>query len=88
MYELRHRIAQFKQGEQQLAIYYSTVRKMWDKLEHYTTYRPACVKDTTEYKKHVENIQIFEFLAGQNPEHEQVRVLILGKGPLPSLNEV
>lgn len=51
-------------------------------------YRPTCVLDTIEYKKHVESIQIFEFLAGLNPEYEQVRVLFLGKNPLPSLNDV
>lgn len=42
----------------------------------------------TQYQKHIENIQIFEFLAGLNPEYEQVRVFILGIDPLLSLNEV
>lgn len=61
---------------------------MWDKLEHYTTFRFAYVKDTIEYKKHVKNIHIFEFLVGLNSKYEQVRALILGKDPLLSLNEV
>lgn len=46
------------------------------------------MKDAIEYKKHVENIQIFELLAILNPKHKQVRALILGNDPLPSLNEV
>lgn len=45
---------------------------MWDELDHYTTYRPTCVLDTIEYKKHVESIKIFEFLAGLNPKYEHV----------------
>lgn len=61
---------------------------MWDELEHYTTYRPACVKDTIEYKKHVESIQIFEFFASLNSGYEQMQVLFLGNDLLPSLNEV
>lgn len=61
---------------------------MWDELEHYTTYHPTCVKDTTEYKKHVENIQILKFLVRLNPKYEQVRALILGNKSLLSLNEV
>lgn len=69
-------------------MYYSSLWKMWDGLDHYTTYRPACVKDTTEYMKHVESVQNFEFLVGLNPEYEQIQVLLLGKDPLPSLNEV
>lgn len=56
VYELRQRIAQSKQENQPLAIYYSFLRKMWDELDHYTTYCPACVKDTIEYKKQVESI--------------------------------
>lgn len=72
VYELRQRIAQFKQGDQPLAIYYVALRKLWEELDHYTTYRPSCVKDATAYKKHVEKIQVFEFLAGLNPKYEQV----------------
>lgn len=41
-----------------------------------------------EYQKHVENIQILEFLASLNYEFEQVQGLILAKDPSPSLNEV
>lgn len=51
-------------------MYYSCLRKMWDELDHYTTYCLACVKDTIEYKKHVESIQIFEFLVGLNLEYK------------------
>lgn len=61
---------------------------MWDDLDHYTTYCPTYMLDTIEYKKHVESIQIFEFLAGLNSEYEHVQVLLLGKHSLPSLNEV
>ena len=38
--------------------------------------------------KHVERERIFEFLAGLNMEFDQVRVQILGKESMPSLNEV
>ena len=51
-------------------MYYSSLRKIWDELDHYTIYRLVFVKDTTEYKKHVESIQIFEFLVGLNLEYE------------------
>lgn len=61
---------------------------MWDVLDHYTIYRPAYVKDDTKYKKHMESIQIFEFLAGLNLEYKEVRVLILRKDPLSTLDEV
>lgn len=63
------------------------MRKLWEKLDHYTN-RPSCTKDATTYKKHVEEIHVFEFLAGLNLEYEQVRVLILNMHLPPSLDEV
>lgn len=71
-----------------MAVYYSKLRKMWEELDHYTTYRPSCVTDSTAYKTHVEEIQIFEFLASLNPEYEQVRVQILNMNLSTFLNEV
>lgn len=50
-------------------------------------YHPSCVRGTGVYKKHVEEIQIFEFLASLNWEYEQVQVQILGKEPLPFLSD-
>lgn len=50
-------------------MYNSSIRKMWEELEHYTIYHP-CVKDATAYKKHVEEIHVFEFLVGLNSEYE------------------
>lgn len=61
---------------------------MWDELDHYTMYHPTCGPDIIEYKKHVESIQVFEFLVGLNSEYEHVQVLLLGKDLLSSLNEV
>lgn len=49
VYELCQRISQFKQNGQPLTLYYASLRKIWDELEHYITYRPTCVKDTIEY---------------------------------------
>lgn len=66
-YELRQRIAHFKQGDQPLALYYSSLWKLRKELEHYTT---------ATYKKHVEEIQVSEFLAGLNSNYKQVRVQI------------
>lgn len=41
-------------SEQSLALYDSSLRKLWDELEHYNFYCPSCVRDTATYK-HVED---------------------------------
>lgn len=71
VYDLWQRIAQFRQGDQTLAIYYS-----------------SCVTDAAAYKKHVEEIHIFELLTGLNSKYEQIRVQILNMNLSTSLNEV
>ena len=46
------------------------------------------VDDTQTFLNFVESSKIFEFLVGLNAEFDPVRVQILSKERLPSLNEV
>ena len=46
-----------------------------------------CSEDAALLKRFVEKDRIYDFLAGLNMEFEAVRVPILGKEDLPSLNE-
>lgn len=57
-------------------------------MDHFLIFRPKCKDDIIVYAKHVEELCIYELLARLNPEYEQLRVNILGKDPLPPLNEV
>jgi len=47
-----------------------------------------CSDDAVILKNYVERERIFEFLAGLNIEFDRMRVQILGKESLPSLNKV
>lgn len=60
---------------------------MWEELDHYETYKPICRANVVMYKNKMERNRIFEFLAGMNEEFELVRVNILSRGTLLSLNE-
>ena len=44
-------------------------------------------KDATIYQEFIDKERLFDFLASLNGEFDQVRVQILGRDPLPSLNE-
>lgn len=61
---------------------------MWDELAHYTTNHPSCSQDAKAYQNHVEEIQALEFLAGLNPDYEQIRVQVFNMGYPLTLNEV
>lgn len=57
-------------------------------MDHYLIFKSKCKEDITTYTRYVEDFQIYEFLVGLNSEYEELRVNIIGKDPLPSLNEV
>ena len=47
-----------------------------------------CSEDATLHKRFVEKKRTYDFLASLNMEFEAIRVQILGKEDIPSLNEV
>lgn len=61
---------------------------MWEELEYYTSYCPSYTQDAIVYKKHVEEIQVFEFLTGLNLDYKQIRVQILNMAIPFTLNEL
>lgn len=54
VYDLQQKIAQLKQGDQPPGIYYASLQKLWEELDQYSSFRPACTKDVSAHKKHVE----------------------------------
>ena len=56
-------------------------------MDHYQCIKITCSEDAVLLKRFVEKGRIYEFLAGLNIEFDAVRVQILGKEDLPSLNE-
>ena len=48
----------------------------------------VCKEDVDTLNQFVERDRIVEFLAGLNPEFDQVRIQVLGRDKLPTLNEV
>ena len=57
-------------------------------LDHYQDIRMKCSEDAATLAIIFERDRVVEFLACLNAEFDQVRVQILGKEKLPSLNEV
>jgi len=64
------------------------MKSFWLELDYYQDFKMQCSDDAVILKNYVERERIFEFLAGLHIEFDQMRVQILGKESLPSLNEV
>jgi hypothetical protein len=77
-----------KQGNMMVIEYYNTMKSFWLELNYYRDFKMQCSDDAVILKNYMERERIFEFLVGLNIEFDQVRVQILGKESMPSLNEV
>ena len=64
------------------------MNEYWLELDHYQDIKVVCNEDVVILTSMFERDRIVEFLAGLNPEYDQVRVHILSREKLPSLNEV
>jgi len=77
-----------KQGNMMVIEYYNTIKSFWLELDYYQDFKIQCSDDVVILKNYVERERIFEFLARLKIEFNQMRVQILGKESLPSLNKV
>ena len=77
-----------KQGNMMVIEYYNTMKSFLLELNYYRDFKMQCSDDAVILKNYMERERIFEFLVGLNIEFDQVRVQILGKESMPSLNEV
>ena len=55
-------------------------------MDHYQCIQMKCSEDAAMLKRVVEKDRIYDFLASLNLEFDPVRVQVLGKEELPSLN--
>ncbi|RVW85209.1 hypothetical protein CK203_046576 [Vitis vinifera] len=56
-------------------------------MDYYQNLQMKCSEDAAMFRKFIEREQIFEFLADLNVEFDEVRVQVLGKEDLSSINE-
>ena len=88
IYEVKTKISSTKQGGMTVTEYYNSMNGLWLELDQYQKIKMVCSADAATLNKIMERDRIVEFLAGLNSVFDQVRVQILGREKLPSLNEV
>ena len=64
------------------------MKSLWQELDHYRAIKTKCFDDAAVIKELIEQDRVYDFLAGLNPEFDQVRIQILGKSKVPDFNEV
>ncbi|XP_071903167.1 uncharacterized protein [Coffea arabica] len=87
IYEIKTKISATKQGNLSVTQYANLLQNLWQELDQYQCVQILYSEDAATLKNFIEKDRVYDFLAGLNVEFDQVRVLILGKERLSSLNE-
>lgn len=86
-FEIRKQIRELRQGGLALASYYSTLTHLWQQLDSYRTCKPVDQVTLLALQDDLEKERVYDFLAGLNPEYDQIRVQVLGREKFPSLHD-
>ena len=88
VYEIQLKLGEIRQGSETVTRYFNTLKRLWQDLDMYSDYEWKSPDDCNHNKKMVEKDRVFKFLAGLSVEFDDVRGRLIGRVPLPSLNEV
>ena len=64
------------------------MKGLWLELDHYQAIKMVCSEDVATLNQIFKREWIVEFLAGLNPEFDQVRIQVLSRDKLSNLNEI
>ncbi|KAI6683703.1 hypothetical protein NL676_029616 [Syzygium grande] len=87
VYEIKVKTSGTKQGGKTVTEYANSLQNLWQELDHYRVLQMWCPEDAAILKNLIEKDRVYDFLAELNSEFDQVRIQILGKEEVPSLEE-
>lgn len=65
----------------------SLLLNLWQEFDHYLVFEMKCIDDATILKNFIKKDQIQDISTELNPEFDQVRIQIIGKKNIPTLEE-
>nr|XP_048333695.1 uncharacterized protein LOC125423471 [Ziziphus jujuba var. spinosa] len=78
----------FATGDDTVTKYFNSLERLWQDLDLFNDYGWKSTEDAIHNKKTMEAHRIYKFLARLNVEFDEVRGRIIGRSPLPPINEV
>nr|DAD46832.1 TPA_asm: hypothetical protein HUJ06_016769 [Nelumbo nucifera] len=87
IYQIRQEIAEHRQDQQFVSIYYTKIKALWDELSSYQT-PPCTCGGLKKLVDREENDCVMQFLVGLNESYATVRGSILMISPLPDTHKV
>ncbi|KAK0570562.1 hypothetical protein LWI29_003228 [Acer saccharum] len=88
VYELQLKLGEIKQGTDTVTKYFATLKQLWQDIDMFNDYKWKDLENGAHYQNLFDNNRVFRFLTGLNVEFGEVRGRIIGRQPLPSINEM
>src|SRR4051812_18625935 len=87
VFSIHQKIRALKHGDLTVVAYINAITSEWQKLDFYDPFTTSTAADNIKFKERIDMERLYKFLDGLNPEFDQTRSQILGKSPLPNLEE-
>ena len=88
MFELTLKLGEIRQGKDSITKYFNSLKRLWQDLDLFNDYEWKSIDDCNHHNKMVEDNRIYKFLAELNVKFDEVKGKLIGRRPLPSINEV
>lgn len=75
-----------KQGDTSIAQFFNTLKKIWQKLDHFNKVKWKGLEDAVLHQKIVARERVHDFLAGLNKKLDEIRGRILGSKHLLAIH--
>ncbi|KAM5572249.1 hypothetical protein ABKV19_012354 [Rosa sericea] len=83
IYQIRQEIAECRQGQQSVSVYYTKLKALWDELASYLEPVTCECEGMNKLANREEKERVMQFLMGLNDSYSTVRGSILMMNPLP-----
>ncbi|RVW16372.1 hypothetical protein CK203_067829 [Vitis vinifera] len=77
IFELTLKLGEIRQGEDNVTKYFNSLKRIWQNLDLFNTYKWKSAEDGLHHKKTMEDNRIFKFLVGLNVEFDEAIIKLL-----------
>ncbi|KAK3027519.1 hypothetical protein RJ639_040234 [Escallonia herrerae] len=87
VFEIKNKLKEMHQGNLRVTEYYNELQTLWQELDMHYEADWGDLERNLKFKRHLEKERLYEFLTRLNRELDEVRGRILGRRPLPFIDE-
>ncbi|KAH7688654.1 Retrotransposon gag domain-containing protein [Dioscorea alata] len=87
VFEIKNKLKELRQGTMEVTEYYNELQILWQELDLHYEADWGDLDESLKFRRHLEKERLYEVLTGLNRDLDEVRSRILGRRPLPPIDE-